>query len=79
MDDQMKKSRTTAFSKARIAEVDGELFIIEAGKKDMPDNVYSLTNELNEWIGVEGISLTIKKDEEVSPDFFDQTTEFDED
>ena len=75
----MKKSRTTAFSKARIAEVDGELFIIEAGKKDMPDNVYSLTNELNEWIGVEGISLTIKKDEEVSPDFFDQTTEFDED
>lgn len=74
----MKKSRTTAFSKARIAEVDGELFIIEAGKKDMPDNVYSLTNELNEWIGVEGISLTIKKDEEVSPESLSETTEFDE-
>lgn len=78
MDDQMKKSRTTAFSKARIAEVDGELFIIEAGKKDMPDNIYSLTNELNEWIGVEGISLTIKKDEEVSPESLSETTKFDE-
>lgn len=64
----MKKTRTTAFSKARIEEVDGELLIIEAGKKDAPNNVYSLTNELNEWLGVEGISLTIKKDEEIIPD-----------
>ena len=64
----MKKTRTTVFSKARIEEVDGELLIIEAGKKDAPDNVYSLTNELNEWLGVEGISLTIKKDEEIIPD-----------
>ena len=72
----MKKSRTTAFSKARIEEVDGELLIIEAGKKDNPDNVYSLTKELNEWLGVEGVSLTIKKDEEVIPD--DMIDEYDD-
>lgn len=64
----MKKSRTTAFAKARIEEVDGELLIIEVGKKDAPDRVYSLTNELMEWVGVEGVSLTIKKDEEIVPD-----------
>lgn len=64
----MKKTRSTAFSKARIEEVDGELLIIEAGKKDNPDSVYSLTDELNEWLGVEGISLTIRKDEEIIPD-----------
>lgn len=64
----MKKSRTTAFAKARIEEVDGELLIIEIGKKDAPDRVYSLTNELMEWVGVEGVSLTIKKDEEIVPD-----------
>lgn len=64
----MKKSRTAAFAKARIEEVDGELLIIEVGKKDAPDRVYSLTNELMEWVGVEGVSLTIKKDEEIVPD-----------
>lgn len=64
----MKKTRSTVFSKARIEEVDGELLIIEAGKKDNPDSVYSLTEELNEWLGVEGISLTIRKDEEIIPD-----------
>ena len=69
----MKKTRTTAFTKARIEEVDGELLIIEVGKKDAPDRVYSLTNELMEWAGVEGVSLTIKKDEEIVPD--DMTTD----
>lgn len=64
----MKKTRSTAFAKARIEEVDGELLIIEPGKKDEPDRVYSLTNELMEWIGVEGVSLSIKKDEEITPD-----------
>ena len=64
----MKKSRTTAFAKARIEEVDGELLIIEVGKKDAPDRVYSLTNELMEWVGVEGVSLTIKNVEEIVPD-----------
>ena len=64
----MKKTRTTAFTKARIEEVDGELLIIEVGKKDAPDRVYSLTNELMEWAGVEGVSVTIKKDEEIVPE-----------
>lgn len=64
----MKKTRSTAFAKAKIEEVDGELLIIEVGKKDAPDRVYSLTNELMEWVGVEGVSLTIKKDEEIVPD-----------
>ena len=69
----MKKTRTTAFTKARIEEVDGELLIIEVGKKDAPDRVYSLTSELMEWAGVEGVSLTIKKDEEIVPE--DMTTD----
>lgn len=64
----MKKSRTTAFSKARIELVDDELLIIEAGKKDAPDKVFSLTKELNEWLGVDGISLTIKKDQQLVPE-----------
>lgn len=72
----MKKSRTTAFSKARIELVDDELYIVEAGKKDAPDNVYSLTKELNEWIGIDGISLTIKKDEEITPDDYDGEEEY---
>lgn len=76
----MKKSRTTAFAKARIEEVDGELLIIEVGKKDAPDRVYSLTNELMEWVGVEGVSLTIKKDEEIVPDdMIEESDEFIED
>jgi hypothetical protein len=76
----MKKSRTTAFAKARIEEVDGELLIIEVGKKDAPDRVYSLSNELMEWVGVEGVSLTIKKDEEIVPDdMIEESDEFIED
>lgn len=75
----MKKTRSTAFSKARIEEVDGELIIIEPGKKDMPDSVYSLTDELNEWLGIEGVSLTIKKDEEIIPDDMIVEDEFIED
>ena len=73
----MKKTRSTAFAKARIEEVDGELLIIEVGKKDAPDRVYSLTNELMEWVGVEGVSLTIKKDEEIVPDdMIEESDEF---
>lgn len=76
----MKKTRSTAFSKARIEEVDGELLIIEIGKKDAPDRVYSLTDELMEWVGVEGVSLTIKKDEEIVPDdMIEESDEFIED
>ena len=76
----MKRSRTTAFAKARIEEVDGELLIIEVGKKDAPDRVYSLSNELMEWVGVEGVSLTIKKDEEIVPDnMIEESDEFIED
>jgi hypothetical protein len=80
MDCFMKKTRSTAFAKARIEEVDGELLIIEVGKKDAPDRVYSLTNELMEWVGVEGVSLTIKKDEEIVPDdMIEESDEFIED
>ena len=76
----MKKTRSTTFAKARIEEVDGELLIIEVGKKDAPDRVYSLTNELMEWVGVEGVSLTIKKDEEIVPDdMIEESDEFIED
>lgn len=76
----MKKTRSTAFSKARIEEVDGELLIIEIGKKDAPDRVYSLTDELMEWVGVEGVSLTIKKDEKIVPDdMIEESDEFIED
>lgn len=64
----MKKTKSTAFTKARIEMVDGEFLIIEPGKKDAPDKVYSLTAELKEWCEIEGVSLVIKKDEDVAPE-----------
>ena len=54
------------------------MLIIEAGKKDAPDNVYSLTKELNEWLGVDGVSLTIKKDIEVIPDDMIDNEDYDD-
>lgn len=62
----MKKSRTTAYSKAVITMSDGEFLIVEAGKKDEEDMVFSLTEELKRWVGEAGVSLTIKKDEQIS-------------
>jgi len=64
----MKKSRMTTFSKARIENVDGEFYIIESGKKDAPDKEFSLNDELNQWIGVDDITLTIKQNTEIDPD-----------
>lgn len=75
----MKKTRSTVFSKAKIVEVDSQLLIVESGKKDESDKVYSLTNELLTWADVEGISLSIKKDEEIDPeDIMDNDELFDE-
>ena len=73
----MKKSRSTSYKKGRIVLSDGEFLFVETGKKDVPDKVYSLTEELNQWLDVEGVTLSIKKDEELSPN--DISDEFIED
>ena len=73
----MKKSRSISYKKGRIVLSDGEFIFIETGKKDAPDKEYSLTEELNQWLDVEGVTLSIKKEEELSPD--DISDEFIED
>ena len=73
----MKKSRSTSYKKGRIVLSDGEFIFIETGKKDAPDKEYSLTEELNQWLDVEGVTLSIKKEEELSTD--DISDEFIED
>lgn len=59
----MKETRNITFSKATITEENGEFIITETVKEDC--RVYNLTEKLKEWIDVDGITLTLKKDTEV--------------
>ena len=56
-----KASKSIAFKNATISKED--MTIIEYTKDDT--NVYSIENLLSDWDGVEGISLTIRKDDDV--------------
>jgi hypothetical protein len=56
-----KATKSTAYSKAVINKDD--MTITEYSKDDT--KVYSIDKLLSEWDGVEGISLTIKKDTEI--------------
>lgn len=56
-----KITKSTSFSKAVI---DMEAMTITEITKD-EEKTYSLTKLLEEWNGVEGISLTIKQDDEI--------------
>lgn len=58
-----KESKSIGFSKACISLEDGQFIITETTKDNT--NVYNLTQKLEEWVGVEGITLTIKKDSEI--------------
>lgn len=64
----MKKTRTTAWTNAMIQKQNDEFYIVEIGKKDEPDRVYSLSEELAEWTGIDGVSVVIKMNEEISPE-----------
>lgn len=59
----MKKATNYKFTNACITCEDG-VFIIEETSKDEV-KVYNLTEKLEEFIGVEGISLQISKTEEL--------------
>lgn len=59
----MKKATNYKFSNACITCEDG-IFTIEETSKDEV-KVYNLTERLEEFIGVEGISLQISKTEEM--------------
>lgn len=56
-----KSNKTVTYTKAVINKEEGT--IIEH-LKDV-DNVYFIENILSAWDGIEGISITIKKDEEL--------------
>lgn len=58
-----KINKSIGFSKAIITEEDG-VFYIEEIMKDST-NRYNLTDKLKEWVEIDGISLTIKKDSEL--------------
>lgn len=59
-----KISKSIAFKNATIDKED--MTITEIIKDDT--NVYNLDNLLNEWDGIQGISLVIKKDDEIPND-----------
>ena len=56
-----KASKSIAFKNATINKED--MTITEYMKEDI--NVYSIDNLLSDWDGVDGVSLTIKKDNDV--------------
>ena len=59
-----KASKSIAFKNAVIDRAEGT--ITEITKDDT--NVYYLDKVIEEWDGIEGISLTIKKDDDVPAD-----------
>lgn len=59
-----KKSKSIAFKNAVIDKADGT--ITEFTKDDT--KVYSIEKLLEDWDGIEGISLTIKQDNEIPAD-----------
>lgn len=58
-----KETKSLGFSKAKITLEDGQFIITETTKDE--EKVYNLTQKLQEWVDVEGITLTIKKDHEL--------------
>lgn len=56
-----KSNRTVSYAKATINKEEGT---ITEHLKDA-DNVYYIDNILSQWDGVEGVTITIKKDEEL--------------
>jgi hypothetical protein len=60
-----KKSMSTKFLGACISK-EGDSYIITETKKDTT-TVYNLTEVLDSFLGIEGISLTIATDSELKP------------
>lgn len=58
------RNNSESYKKAMIDYED--MTITEYLKDDV--NVYSIHNLLKRWSGVEGITLTIKTDEDITPD-----------
>ncbi|WP_346938161.1 YonK family protein [uncultured Clostridium sp.] len=58
-----KENKSIQFSKAIITEEDGEFIITEYQKEDT--KVYNLNEKLREWLDIEGITLSLKKDKEL--------------
>lgn len=56
-----KSNRTVSYAKAVIDKENGTI----TEKTKDGDNVYYIENILSAWDGIEGVSITIKKDEEL--------------
>ena len=59
-----KKSKSITFKNATISKSDGT--ICEISKESM--RVFSLDNLLEEWDGIEGLSISIRLDEDAPED-----------
>ena len=60
-----KNSFKTSFTKAQITLEEGKFIITEYNKDDT--KAYDLTEVLTGLIGVEGISLSVNKDSDLTP------------
>lgn len=61
-----KKNTSIKFSKATISkEEDGRYIITEIGKDDSTE--YDFSAVLDKWIGIDGLSISISADDEISP------------
>lgn len=58
-----KESKSMKFTGACITEEDGVYTITETKKEDT--KVYNLTEKLEEWLNIEGISVSFSKDMEL--------------
>ena len=55
-----KEVKSLGFSKAVITEENGDFIITECTKDETL--VYNLSEKIREWVGIEGIALTLKQD-----------------
>lgn len=60
-----KSTNKKSFSKAILSKESGKYIITEITKDDTKD--YDLSKVLDEYIGVEGVNLTIGVDDEIQP------------
>lgn len=58
-----KENKSIGYSKATITEENGEFIITETTKDEQ--KVYNLSEKLREWVEIDGVSLTIKRDLEI--------------
>lgn len=60
------RNNTESFKKATISFEENNILITEYGKDDT--KVYDLKKVLRRWADIDGVTLTIKTEEDIEPD-----------